>query len=96
MPPSSRDEKTAGETPPFFAMRRDGSLIEHDLRANAFRIRREGKPPHIRRVWPEGMLFSDHALEQPRHGDTPGKLFSVRTTTGIGDNLILKPSSYKN
>jgi hypothetical protein len=27
---------------------------------------------------------------------TPGKLFSVRTTTGIGDNLILKPTSYKN
>jgi hypothetical protein len=35
------------------------------------------------------------ATDRVRDG-TPGKLFSVRTTTGIGDNLILKPTSYKN
>ena len=32
-------------------------LFAHDLRANAFRVCREGKPLHIRRVKPEDMLF---------------------------------------
>jgi hypothetical protein len=32
-------------------------LLAHDLRANAFRVCREGKPLHTHRVKPEGMLF---------------------------------------
>jgi glutathione S-transferase len=40
---------------------RPGFLFEHDLRANAFRVYREGKPVSIRRVVARGHAFPDHA-----------------------------------
>src|SRR5882757_5379012 len=37
-------------------------LFEHDLRANAFRVCREGKPVPTHRVVARGHAFPDHAL----------------------------------
>jgi hypothetical protein len=39
------------------AGRRMPKLFPHDLRANSFRVGREGKALHTRRVKPEGMVF---------------------------------------
>src|SRR5215470_19546157 len=46
---------------------RSSLLFEHDLRANAFRLCREGKPASTHRVVARGHAFPDHALDWCQH-----------------------------
>src|SRR5262249_37690136 len=63
------------------------SLFEHGLRANAFRVCREGKPASTHRVKPEGMLFRIMLQNEKRpRGDAALFLDIVFFDIGVGQD----------